>query len=66
MANQGSNPAPAVVEKRDGSQDIQDLWEALKAFPLALGDDVQMKELEHYTAFRRLKNIALASLKPPV
>jgi len=36
----------------------QDLWESLKAFLLALGDDVQMKELEHYVAFRRLKNFA--------
>lgn len=35
-----------------------DVWESLKAFLLALGDDVQMKELEHYIAFRRLKNFA--------
>lgn len=28
----------------------------MKAFLLALGDDVQMKELEPYVAFRRLKN----------
>ena len=37
---------------------LQDVWEALKAYLLALGDDVQMKELEHYVAFRRLKNFA--------
>jgi predicted transport protein len=37
---------------------LQDLWESLKAFLLALGDDVQMKELEQYVAFRRLKNFA--------
>jgi predicted transport protein len=37
---------------------LEDLWESLKAFLLALGDDVQMKELEHYVAFRRLKNFA--------
>jgi predicted transport protein len=37
---------------------LQDVWESLKAFLLALGDDVQMKELEHYVAFRRLKNFA--------
>jgi predicted transport protein len=61
-AGKGRVPAPAVVEKRDGLQDIQDLWEALKAFLLALGDDVQMKELEHYTAFRRLKNFACVKL----
>ena len=33
-------------------------WESLKAFLLALGDDVQMKELDQYVAFRRLKNFA--------
>ena len=37
---------------------LQDVWESLKAFLLALGDDVQMKELEQYVAFRRLKNFA--------
>lgn len=35
-----------------------DFWESLKAFLLAPGDDVQMKELEPYVAFRRLKNFA--------
>jgi predicted transport protein len=40
------------------SKGLQDVWESLKAFLLALGDDVQMKELEHYVAFRRLKNFA--------
>ena len=55
-AGKGRVPAPAVVEKRDGLQDIQDLWEALKAFLLALGDDVQMKELEHYTAVPGILN----------
>src|ERR1700689_3251913 len=32
---------------------MNDVWESLKAFLLALGDDVHMKELEHYVAFRR-------------
>jgi len=40
------------------SKALQDVWESLKAFLLALGDDVQMKELEQYVAFRRLKNFA--------
>ena len=30
---------------------------------LALGDDVQMKELEHYIAVRRLKNFACVKLR---
>jgi predicted transport protein len=50
-------------ESGPGAQDIQDLWEALKAFLLALGDDVHMKELENYIAFRRLKNFACVKLR---
>jgi predicted transport protein len=42
---------------------VQDVWESLKAFLLALGDDVQMKELEHYIAFRRLKNFTCVKLR---
>src|SRR6202521_1743194 len=45
-----SEPGPA--------HSVLDVWEALKAFLLALGDDIQMKELENYIAFRRLKNFA--------
>jgi predicted transport protein len=41
---------------------LQDVWEALKALLLALGDDVQMKEMEQYVAFRRLKNFACVKL----
>jgi predicted transport protein len=37
---------------------VSDLFESLKAFLMALGDDVQMKTLKHYIAFKRLKNFA--------
>src|SRR5580704_3091992 len=58
-ADPGKEKPPAVGTADDVSADpvaLQDVWESLKAFLLALGDDVQMKELEHYIAFRRLKN----------
>jgi predicted transport protein len=42
---------------------VLDSWEGLKAFLLALGDDVQMKELAHYIAFRRLKNFACVKVR---
>ena len=42
---------------------LQDIWESQKAFLLALGDDVQMKELEQYVAFRRLKNFACVKVR---
>jgi hypothetical protein len=46
--NQEREPAAETVVEPSA---IQDVWESLKAFLLALGDDVQMKELEHYIAF---------------
>ncbi len=40
------------------SREMSDRYEALKAYLLALGDDVQIKVLKNYFAFRRLKNFA--------
>lgn len=37
------------------SNEQRDLWEALKAFLLALGDDVQMKQLKYYVALGELR-----------
>lgn len=37
---------------------LTDLYEELKAFLLALGDDVQFKTLKFYFAFKRIKNFA--------
>lgn len=45
-------------------QDMKDQYEALKAFLLALGDDVQEKELQNYFAFRRIKNFACIEVHP--
>jgi predicted transport protein len=44
--------------------DLRDRFEALKAFLLALGDDVQMKTLKFYFAFRRIKNFACVEVHP--
>ena len=44
--------------------ELQDRFEALKAFLLALGDDVQMKVLKYYFAFRRIKNFACVEVHP--
>lgn len=43
---------------RDADPHVRDLFESLRAYLLALGDDVQEKRLKHYVAFRRIKNIA--------
>ena len=43
-------------------KDQKDLFEALKDFLIALGDDVQMKTLKHYFAFKRIKNFAVVEI----
>lgn len=44
--------------------DIRDLFEAVKTFLISLGDDVQVKELKHYIAFKRIKNFACVEVYP--
>ncbi|KZZ85160.1 DUF5655 domain-containing protein [Bacillus sp. SJS] len=43
---------------------ITDRYEALKAYMLALGDDVQVKVLKHYIAFKRIKNFVCLEVHP--
>ncbi len=45
-------------------QKLVDRFEALKAFIMALGDDVQMKPLKFYFAFKRFKNFACVEIHP--
>ncbi|WP_430452733.1 DUF5655 domain-containing protein [Rhodopirellula europaea] len=40
-----------------------DLYEALKAFLLGIGDDVQFKTLKFYFAFKRIKNFACVEVR---
>jgi predicted transport protein len=46
--------APAMIER----------YEALRAYLLALGDDVQETTLRNYIAFKRIKNFACVEFKP--
>lgn len=50
----------------DADQNLVDLYEATKAYLLALGDDVELKTLDNYVAFRRLKNFACVEVKPQI
>jgi predicted transport protein len=43
---------------------LKDLFEAVKAFLLSLGDDVQMKYMRWYIAFRRMQNFACVEVHP--
>jgi predicted transport protein len=42
----------------EAGTDLSDLYEAVKVFLISLGDDVQIKTLKHYIAYRRIKNFA--------
>ncbi|SDN25658.1 Predicted transport protein [Fictibacillus solisalsi] len=44
--------------------ELTDRFEALKSYVMALGDDIQMKILKHYIAFKRIKNFACVEIHP--
>lgn len=53
------NKYKTVVEYLEqANSHLTDLYEELKAFLIALGDDVQFKTLKFYFAFKRIKNFA--------
>lgn len=51
-----------VVEELDPG--MRDRFEALRAYLLALGDDVQETTLRFYIAFKRIKNFACVEFRP--
>lgn len=62
-------PAPAAVKtvlhKRDElSPELRAISDELRAFPLALGDDVEEKVRLHSIAYRRIKNFASVEFHP--
>ncbi|NPU67763.1 DUF91 domain-containing protein [Bradyrhizobium sp. 83012] len=52
----------SVMEELDAA--MIDRYEALRAFMLALGDDVQETKLQLYIAFKRIKNFACVEFRP--
>ncbi len=63
----GGSPAKyktidAVMAELDDS--LRDRFEALRAYLLALGDDVQETTLRFYVAFKRIKNFACVEFRP--
>jgi len=62
----GSVPtkAPVVVTAPSVDQDLADRVEALTSFLTALGDDVQVKALKTYVAFKRFRNFACVEVHP--
>jgi predicted transport protein len=51
-----------VIEDLDPA--MIDRFEALRAYLLALGDDVQETRLRFYIAFKRIKNFACVAFRP--
>jgi predicted transport protein len=50
----------------DADLELTDLYENIRSYLLALGDDVHIKILEHYIAFRKLKNFVCVEVKPQI
>jgi predicted transport protein len=61
-----SKSADTTVSEKlaKSSAEVKDRFESLKAFLLALGDDVQLKTLLFYFAFKRIKNFASVEVHP--
>lgn len=58
-AKVGKTPARMVAETlADADPSVRDLFENIKAFLTSLGDDVHIKEVQAYFAFKRIKNFA--------
>lgn len=70
LPNSGKSKLGASVYKTaseylaQSDQGLKDRFEAVRAYLLALGDDVQEKTLKFYFAFRRIKNFACVEVRP--
>jgi predicted transport protein len=61
----GRGAESSVKEKlAKSSTEVKDRFESLKAYLLALGDDVQVKTVKFYFAFKRIKNFASVEVHP--
>jgi predicted transport protein len=61
----GRRPDETVTDRlAKASPELKDLFESLKSFALALGDDVQVKTLKHYFAFKKIKNFLCVEVHP--
>lgn len=67
VARPGRSRSKTVSEYLEAAdQGLTDLYEAMEAYLVALGDDVQTKTLDNYIAFRRIKNFACVEVKPQI
>ncbi len=60
-------PYKTVTEQVGGADtELRDLFEAVTATCMGFGDDVQLKTLKYYLAFKRLKNFACVEIRTSV
>ena len=65
LPDRQKSTAKTVAENLEqASDDLRALYERLESYLLALGDDVQRKELKFYFAFKRLRNFACVEVYP--
>jgi predicted transport protein len=59
-------PIVKTIEDRLGaaSPEVQDRFDSLCSYLMAMGDDVQMRTLKHYFAFRRIRNFVCVEVHP--
>jgi predicted transport protein len=53
-----------VANYSKASSSLRDLFDEMKSFMVAMGDDVQEKSLKYYMAFKRIKNFACIEIHP--
>jgi predicted transport protein len=61
-----TKPSQKTFEMNYNQSDIElrDLYDTLRAFIEALGDDVQVNKLKFYMAFKRISNFACVEIRP--
>lgn len=57
-ASKRGTDKPVDVALEDAEQEVKDVFAQVRTFIMALGDDVQEKQLKLYMAYRRIKNFA--------
>lgn len=63
-ASSGSTGGDKTITEQleQADQDVRDRFERIKAYLMALGDDVQMNTVKLYVAFKRIKNFACVTV----
>lgn len=64
--NTKNNSNASKKNIKDLTRELKSLYEEIKYYILSLGDDITEKELKHYIAFRKIKNIVCVEIKDKI